>query len=225
LDAVDILHEVDACTSGVELTYQLFITAIVGEFHRHSSSNVNKQTVRYFRQSCKQIEASALASINATLSDGLRNIEASLPDTVSKSFAKVRKDMVNKLSGAYHSQMLLDIESSRSDIFRYTLAVTSKIDLGDKQASAMISANKSVRFNFIDRAGKKWNSVRYISTVTRFEIIKAIYFSYMLDAISMGATQLKLSNGVMIEFSEIEKYSHPNSKLIPIQLVTDLVSY
>lgn len=219
LDTVDTLNAIDACVAGVDATYKLFMTSIIGEFHRCSSSNVNKQTVRYFRQSCKLIQASALSSINATLCDGLRNIEASLPSMIVKDFALTKTDLEKKLKGAYQAQMLLDIEACRSDLFRYALAVTSRIDLGDRQSSAMIAADKSVRFNFIDRAGKKWNSSRYIFTITRFEIIKAIYFSFMLDAISNGETKLTLSNGSLIDFSEMEKYSHPNSKLIPIQSV------
>lgn len=220
LDAADTLNKIDACVASVNSTYLLFMTSVIGEFHRYTSANVSKQTVRYFYQSCRQIQTVALVSMNSALSDGLRNIETSLPSDESKQFSEIRSDLIKKLKKAYQVQMSLDVESARSDIFRYTLAVTSKVDLGDKQASAMIAASKSVRFNFIDRAGKKWNSNRYISTITRFEIIKGIYFSFLLSATSLGKTQLILSNDVVIDLSEIDQYSHPNAKLIPIQVVT-----
>lgn len=220
MDGVDTLNTLESTVSGVNSAYKLFMTSLVGEFHRVTGSNVTKLTLREFTKSCRSLQRHSLGVINHALNDGLSHIESLLKNTDAKDFAAIKFDIAKVLTGAYQNQMSLDIESARSDVFRYMLTVIRQTDKGITQTSALIAANKSVRFNFIDRAGKKWSSERYVTTTTRFEIIKGIYFSYLLGAEAKGATGLKLINGEIVGINDLDRYSHPNSKLIPIQTVT-----
>jgi len=210
---------IDATVFGVNSVYQLFITSVVGEFHRSVSNNVTKLTIRDFTKSCRVIQKQSLDVIERALNDGLSNIELLLRETDAKGFIGIKSDIISVLKMSYKNQMMLDIEAARSDIFRYSLVVARQTDAGVSQTSALIAANKSVKFSFIDRAGKKWNSVRYISTVTRHQIIGGIYFSFIIGAESIGASELILSNDEIINIIDTDRYSHPNSKLIPIQVV------
>lgn len=218
MDGADTRNALDACVSGVNAVYQLFMASIVGEFHR-ATSNVTKLTARDFAKSCVGIQKLSLEAIDHALNDGLSRIETLLKETDATDFAIIKADVIKTLKAAYKAQTLLDINAARSDIFRYTLAVVQRTDMGITPISAMAAANKSVRFSFIDRAGKKWNSGRHITTVTRYEILNGIYFSFVLSAESAGVSEIKLSDDRVINVSEVGQYSHPNSKLMPIQVV------
>lgn len=219
MDGVDALNALESTVSGVNSSYKLFMASLVGEFHRVTASNVTKLTLREFTKSSRLLQSDSLSVINHALNDGLSHLKSLLKNTDAKDFAKIKTDVVSVLTGAYQNQMSLDIESARSDVFRYMLAVIRQTDNGATQSSALIAASKTVRFSFVDRAGKKWNSERYVTTVTRFEIIKGIYFSYLLGAEAKGVDGLMLTNGKIINVRDMDMYSHPNSKLIPIQVV------
>lgn len=221
MDGVDTLIAIDACVSGVNSAYNLFITSIIGEFHRVTTSNVSKLTLRDFTKSCLSIQRSSLEVIENSLNNGLSEIAEKMKETDAKDFSSIKSDIVSVLKVAYKNQTRLDIEAARSDVFRYALAVVRRTDQGVGQISAMTAANKSVTFAYIDRAGKRWNSSRYISTATRYEIIKGIYFAFILGAESRGDSELQLSDGSIINVSDTDKYSHPGAKLIPIQVVSN----
>jgi hypothetical protein len=219
LDGANTLLAIDNCLIGVTSVYKLFLTSVIGEFNRFVVLEVNKMTVRQFMKSCKLIQSNSLKAIDIALNQGLSVIEQTMTTSDAKDLSKLIAESAIALKLAYQNQMRSDIEAARADLFRYMLMVVRRVDAGTSQIAAKIAANQSVRFSFVDRAGKKWNSERYVATVTRSEIIKAIYFSFMLAASSKNAEALKLSNDEVVALSVVDKYNHPNTKLIPIQLV------
>ena len=219
LDGVNILDAINTCVSSVSSAYSMFLSSIVGEFRKSISSNITYATVREFDRACLTIQNQSLKVIDHVVNDNLEQLSSVLSQYKIKRFSKVKKDITRALNLAFKTQMTLDISAARSDVYRYTLAVLNQTKAGKTHTSAIVIANKFVKFNFIDRSGKIWNSDRYIATATRGELVRGVYFSFVLRAEKLGFQNLKLSNDEVVSILDIDKYIHPNSKLMPIQLL------
>jgi hypothetical protein len=213
------LSAIDACCLSVSGIYASFTQALYGEFKKHTSFKVDSLAPKRFYESAIKAQRQFELLMQNQLGNDMSIVESEIDASAKDNFKKTKVETIRRLKIAYRSQMLQDIQTAKLDVLRYTLAVKQKLAEGRSIESSVVGVSKSIQFKFVDRLGRQWNSDRYIAVVTRFELVKSIVFAFELAAISANSTHLLLSNDEVVALSDIEKYSHPNTKAIPVQVV------
>lgn len=211
-----IIFTLYSLSNDIGSIYSLFTSSVLGKFYHQKSIATNQSAVRSFYKDCSSLQSTSLSAMSSVLENGISTIENELEGECKKLFSEIKSDLISTLMFAYRTQMTLDVKAVKTDLFRFTIALMDGISSGSTVTSASVAANKSVRFVFVDRAGKRWGSERYISTVTRGEVIKGLVFCVTLMAKASGHESIVMSNGDTLSLTDIEKFSHPNSKLVPI---------
>ena len=224
MDADKTLKTVDSLSSHLGSIYGLFLASLLGEFRVITTLSVNKLTPRAFAKIAFKSERETLSTMLSLLSHQLKDIENSLQGDAQEAFSEIMPDLLSKIKVAYQSQMAIDIASAKSDLLRFTLSALRNVNTKGSMSAAIIASQKSVTFKFVNRAGRRVNSESYIEVVTKYEIIKAIYYSFVILAEMKGVDSLLLSDGKIIKLEEVSKFAHPNAKAIPVQAVKSQVT-
>lgn len=146
-------------------------------------------------KSITQVQTDVLTS--ESVSDAYSDMGASiLGQNTSVSILSATMQAMSDMLELLESQLSKDASAAKKALRDFAI----KVDILRQQRGWSMSASqiavrestKSPKFQFIDRAGRRWNSERYVHNLIRNHYLSVYNESYILAALSLGQDTLTL---------------------------------
>jgi hypothetical protein len=193
-DRTVILAAIDAAAQQAQRHYQLFTLGLLGSLaraidHRAPSST---QARTDLERAIHAQEAALVGAINELLvststrllTNALTNAHPALSDDERERVTRLVNEATNEMIARVINVSMNDGASVAKAWRQFAFRVESRIAAGATAYGAVLmsrpNATRVVRFEQVDRAGRKWGSSHYVHTTIRWGLLLSYVESYLL---------------------------------------------